>query len=377
MRSAWLIPQCLTCRPGRQILWLSLALVMLVACAGPTPFPFIPPLALARDRTVDIIAFGSCANQSKPQLIWNAVIASRPDLFLFLGDNIYGDTTDMDVLRARYALLGRNEGYQRLLATTPVIATWDDHDYGANDAGAEYPQKYESKQIFLDFFGEPANSERRLRDGGIYTAYSYGPPAQRIQVILLDTRWDRAPLVRVNEAEAAVRRLRQVGPYLANPDPHARLLGEDQWRWLEEQLRQPATIRLIGTSIPFLQEGTGWETWSNFPAEQARLRTLINDTHANGILFLTGDTHRAQFSKRTQGVPYPLWEVNSSGLTENVDWPAPDSSRLGGYYTEDNYGLLRIDWREADPEITMEIRDVDNDLVLQNTIRLSELQIAE
>lgn len=377
MRSAWLIPQCLTCRPGRHLLWLTLVLVMLVACAGPTPFRFIPPLSLAHDRAVDIIAFGSCANQSKPQLIWNAVIASRPDLFLFLGDNIYGDTTDMDVLRARYALLGRNEGYQRLLATTPVIATWDDHDYGANDAGAEYPQKYESKQIFLDFFGEPANSERRLRDGGIYTAYSYGPPAQRIQVILLDTRWDRAPLVRVNEAEAAVRRLHQVGPYLANPDPHARLLGEDQWRWLEEQLRQPATIRIIGTSIPFLQEGTGWETWSNFPAEQARLRTLINDTHANGILFLTGDTHRAQFSKRTQGVPYPFWEVNSSGLTENVDWPAPDSSRLGGYYTEDNYGLLRIDWREADPEITMEIRDVDNDLVLQNTIRLSELQIAE
>lgn len=377
MRSGWFIPQCSTCRHARHLLWLTLALVMLVACAVPTPFPFIPPLALARDRAVDIIAFGSCANQSKPQLIWNAVIASRPDLFIFLGDNIYGDTTDMDVLRARYALLGRNEGYQRLLATTPVIATWDDHDYGANDAGAEYPQKAESKQIFLDFFGEPANSERRLRDGGIYTAYSYGPPAQRIQVILLDTRWDRAPLRRVNDAEAAVRRLRQVGPYVANPDPDARLLGEEQWRWLEAQLRQPATIRIIGTSIPFLQEGTGWETWSNFPAEQARLLTLINDTHANGLLFLTGDTHRAQFSKRTQGVPYPLWEVNSSGLTENVDWPAPDSSRLGGYYTEDNYGLLRIDWREADPEITMEIRDVDNDLVLQNTIRLSELQMAK
>lgn len=377
MRSGWFIPQCSTCRHGRHLLWLTLALVMLVACAGPTPLPFIPPLALTHDRAVDIIAFGSCANQSKPQLIWNAVVASRPDLFVFLGDNIYGDTTDIDVLRARYALLGRNEGYQRLLATTPVIATWDDHDYGANDAGAEYPQKYASKQIFLDFFGEPANSERRLRDGGIYTAYTYGPPSQRIQVILLDTRWDRAPLRRVNDTEAAVRRLRQVGPYVANPDPDARLLGEEQWRWLEEQLRQPATIRIIGTSIPFLQEGTGWETWSNFPAEQARLLTLINDTHANGILFLTGDTHRAQFSKRTQDVPYPLWEVNSSGLTENVDWPAPDSSRLGGYYTEDNYGLLRIDWREADPEITMEIRDVDNDLVLQNTIRLSELQRAE
>lgn len=375
MRSAWCTPLFLTRRKGWPLLWLTLSFVVLGACVAPTPLPLIPPFALAHDRAVAVIAFGSCANQSKPQLIWNAVVASRPALFIFLGDNIYGDTTDMSVLRARYALLGRNEGYQRLRAATPVIATWDDHDYGANDAGAEYPKKYESKQIFLDFFGEPAHSERRLRAGGIYTAYTYGPPAQRIQVILLDTRWDRSPLVSVNEAEAAARRLRQVGPYVANPDPNAHLLGEEQWRWFAAQLRQPAAIRLIGTSIPFLQEGTGWETWSNFPAEQARLLALISDTHANGILFLTGDTHRAQFSKRTRGVPYPLWEVNSSGLTENVDWPAPDSSRLGGYYTEDNYGLLRIDWRETDPEITMEIRDVDNDLVLQNTIRLSELQI--
>lgn len=357
--------------------WLILSLLVLVGCAGATPFPLAPPLVLLQDRAVDVIAFGSCANQSKPQLIWNAVVANRPDLFIFLGDNIYADTTNMDVMRHRYTLLGRNEGYQRLLATTPVIATWDDHDYGANDAGAEYPQKYASKQLFLDFFGEPATSERRLRDGGIYTAYTYGPPSQRIQIILLDTRWDRTPLLRVNDAEAAVRRLRQLGPYLPNRDPAAHLLGEAQWRWLGKQLRQPATIRIIGTSIPFLQEGTGWETWSNFPADQARLLALIAETGANGILFLTGDTHRAQFSKRTHDVPYPLWEVNSSGLTENVDWPAPDSSRLGGYYTEDNFGLLHIDWREADPEITMEIRDVDNDLVLQNTIRVSELQMPQ
>lgn len=93
-----------------------------------------------------------------------------------------------------------------------------------------------------------------------------------------------------------------------------------------------------------------------------------------GAIFLTGDTHRARFSKRSDIGRYPLWEVNSSGLTETVDWPAPDASRLGAPYTEDNFGLIRIDWAEADPEITMEIRAVDNDLVLQNTIRLSELQ---
>ena len=352
---------------------LTLPLLILTACTLPTRV-FIPPLPLPTHRPLTVIAFGSCANQSKPQPIWDAVTTSHPDLFVFLGDNIYGDTDDMNLLRARYAQLGQNPGYQRLLAMTPILATWDDHDYGANDAGAAYPQKQASKQIFLDFFGEPATSERRQRADGIYTAYTYGSTGQRVQVLLLDTRWNRSPLAQVSEAEYADRRRQRIGPYTATTDPNAQLLGEAQWQWLAVQLRQPAEIRIIATSIPFLQEGTGWEIWANFPAERARMLTLLAETQANGVLFITGDTHRAQFSKQTTGVPYPLWEVNSSGLTENVDWPAPDSSRLGGYYTEDNYGLLRIDWTEADPEIIMEIRAVDNDLVLQNTIRLSELQ---
>lgn len=362
-------------RLRRHTQWLSVSLFVLVAC---TPPSLRLPSGVPTGQTEHfVLAFGSCANQTKQQLIWQAVVASQPDLFLFLGDNIYGDTEDMNVLRARYAQLAHNPYYQRLLAHIPVIATWDDHDYGGNDAGAEYPKKAESKQIFLDFFGEPADSERRLRADGIYTAYRYGPVGQRVQVILLDTRWNRSPLTRVTEADYAERRRLHIGPYTATADPTAQLLGEAQWRWLEEQLRQPAELRLIATSIPFLQEGTGWETWSNFPAERDRLLTLITTARVNGLLFLTGDTHRAQFSKRTTAVPYPLWEVNSSGLTENVDWPAPDTSRLGGYYIEDNYGLLRVDWSEADPEIVMEIRAVDNNLVMQNTIRLSELQMAE
>jgi len=332
------------------------------------------PRSIEGTQPLSLIAFGSSANQGKPQPIWDPVNASRPELFIFLGDNIYGDTEDMDQLRARYAQLAKQPGYQQLRTTTDVIATWDDHDYGANDAGQEYPQKEESKQIFLDFFEEPRQSERRQRAGGVYTAYRYGPIGQQVQVILLDTRWDRTPLVRVSDEAYTARRRQRIGPYTATDDPTARLLGEEQWQWLEVQLRQPAELRLIATSIPFLQEGTGWENWSNFPVEQQRLATLLQESNSRGVLFLTGDTHRAQFSKRSDLGHYPLWEVNASGLTENVDWPAPDSTRLGGVYTEDNYGLLRIDWTETDPEITMEIRAVDNDLVLQNTIRLSELQ---
>jgi alkaline phosphatase D len=99
------------------------------------------------------IAFGSCAKQDKPQPIWNAVLASDPDLFIFLGDNIYGDTRDMAVLRRKYAELAAQPGFVRLTERTPILATWDDHDYGENDAGVDYPFKDESRQIFCDFWG--------------------------------------------------------------------------------------------------------------------------------------------------------------------------------------------------------------------------------
>jgi len=44
------------------------------------------------DGPIERIAFGSCAKHWQPQPIWEAIIAKKPDLFLFLGDNIYGDT---------------------------------------------------------------------------------------------------------------------------------------------------------------------------------------------------------------------------------------------------------------------------------------------
>jgi alkaline phosphatase D len=61
-------------------------------------------------------------------------------------------------------------------------------------------------------------------------------------------------------------------------------------------------------------------------------------------------------------------------MTENWEPAAPDKNRLGDTFSQDNYGLISIDWQAPDPEVTMEIRGVDNDLVMQNTIRLSELQ---
>ena len=99
----------------------------------------------------------------------------------------------MDVMRAKYARLKADAGFSKLMKTCPVLATWDDHDYGANDAGADYVKRAESQRIFVDFWGDPADSPRHKRPG-VYDARVFGPKGQRLQVILLDTRFFRGPL---------------------------------------------------------------------------------------------------------------------------------------------------------------------------------------
>ena len=189
---------------------------LLAAVTGPT---FADEKPLAR------IAFGSCAEQHRPQPIWHSVAAARPELFLFLGDNIYADTEDMDAFWAKYQLLGAQPGYQKLKATCPILATWDDHDLGANDAGGEYPKKREAQKLFLDFFDVPADSPRR-RQEGVYHAQIFGPAGKRVQVILLDTRYFRSRLKTgfvPGEPGEGHR-----GKYAPNDDPQATVLGPEQ-----------------------------------------------------------------------------------------------------------------------------------------------------
>lgn len=319
------------------------------------------------------IAFGSCAKESKPQPIWEAILTGKPELFLFLGDNIYGDTNDMNVLKAKYAKLAVNPGYQRLKKSCRILATWDDHDYGANDAGAEYPHKRASQQLFLDFFSVPADSPRRQREG-VYDAQIFGPPGQRVQVILLDTRYFRSPM-----QKAAPSPPRGVGPYVPSTDRTSTLLGETQWKWLEEQLKHSAQVRIIASSIQVISDEHGWEKWMNFPHERERLFRLLRDTKAGGVIFLSGDRHLADLSVMDGGVGYPLFDVTASGLTEAAPkhrLPEPNSKRIGGMPWGNHFGVIAIDWYQPDPVISMQIRDEAGEIRVQHKVPLSLLQVA-
>ncbi len=319
----------------------------------------------ALGRTLTRIGFGSCAESGKPQPIWDAVNARKLDLFVFLGDNIYGDTRDMSVLRSKYAELAAQPGFARLRAETPLVAIWDDHDFGENDAGGEYPMKEESRRIFLDFWDEPAGSPRRDRDG-VYASYVFGPPGRRVQVILPDLRYNRTALVKQDlggvDFETWVRArlskgLDVPGPYARNPDPKATMLGERQWQWLERQLEVPADLRLFASSLQVLADFTGWESWVSFEHERERLFDLIRRTKANGVVFLSGDIHYAELSKLDVNVPYTFWDVTSSGLTEEWAVPTPNANRASEVLAQANFGTIDIDWQGASTRLALGIVD--------------------
>ena len=357
------------------------AIVPTAHAEGDANSPARPDPHVALDRTLTRIGFGSCAEGGKEQPIWEAVLAAKPELFLFLGDNIYGDTRDMAVLRAKYAEFAKQPGFAKLRDTTPLAVTWDDHDFGEDDAGGDFPQKEASRQVFFDFWGEPADSPRRERDG-VYASYAFGPPGKRVQVILLDLRYNRTPLV---QPEPGVRNYRSwalarykkglevPGPYARNPDPKATMLGERQWQWLERQLETPADVRLIGSSVQVLADFPGWEGWSLFAHDQQRLIELIRRTRANGVVFLSGDMHYAELSKLDVNVPYPLWDLTSSGLTEVWPVPTPNARRASDVIREPNFGLVDIDWQGAGTTVTLSVVDQRGTRRIEKRLSLAEL----
>ncbi|KAK9269892.1 hypothetical protein L1049_025465 [Liquidambar formosana] len=351
------------------------------------------------------IAFGSCANQSAPQLIWNAITDFDPQIFIWLGDNIYGDIrqpfklfgkertigpwknvprfipASEQEMQSRYKRAKNNPGYSRLRQSTKVIGTWDDHDYGLNDAGKEFGGKITNQRLLLDFLDEPQDSPRR-KQAGVYSSYTFGPVGRQIKVILLDTRYHRDPLF-----------------------SDGSILGSLQWMWLEKELNgPPSAITIIGSSIQVisnLSATTGplfsLECWGHFPKERDRLFRLIRDSKRDGVFFISGDVHFGEITRYDCATGYPLYDITSSGLTQAVEkavppplhfivrfvaWLTPTTMRVMGRncryksctYGEPNFGAIEIDWDSTPVAMKIEVRDVNGFPVTGVKTSLLELQ---
>ncbi len=321
---------------------------------------------------VTTIAFGSCASEKQPQPILDLVVQHKPDLFVYLGDNIYGDTRDMNVLKAKYAALAAKPEFQRLKQNVRILATWDDHDYGWNDIGRHYPFKAQSKEIFLDFFGEPANSDRR-KHPGIYTSYYFTGNGKILQLILLDNRTFRDDLRTYRGELHTDDRFFYGMDYYPHATTDSTFLGNEQWAWLENELKKPADLRIIGSGSQFSISFNGYEAWANFPHERKKMLDIIKRTKANGVLFMTGDVHYAEISKLQSEGMYPIYDVTSSGITSTWHFPTPNTNRIEGPIMENHFGLITIDWQKPDIEIKMEIWDVRNNQRVEYTIKKSEI----
>lgn len=334
----------------------------LVAAFG---FVSIAPSWAQSPEVLSRVAFGSCNHEGDEQPMWSAISRQNPDLWIWLGDNIYADTENMAAMDSMYAVQRRNPGYRAFASTTPVIGTWDDHDYGANDAGRTYPKRDSSQHLFLDFMDVPDDHPRRMRRG-VYSAHTYGPPGRRVKIILLDTRYHRDPLQPDTTTEQRYR-----------PNSTGDILGAAQWRWLEDQLRtSDAQVHLIGTSIQAVPQDHPWEKWANFPAARARLFRTLRQYNTPGVVLISGDRHIAELSRHDDALAYPLYEMTASGLTHSYDSfkGEPNRHRVGDPFTRLNYGLISIDWA-ADPAVLhLSVRDRDNTVQIEQVIPLSDLQ---
>lgn len=348
------------------------ALLLAGSCKSgePAPAPVAAPSpSTARvdtnDAPIGRIVFGSCLDPTLPHPILTTVAARSPDVFLMTGDNVYADASSAEELERAYAVLGRSQSYAELARESLVLATWDDHDYGVNDGGREYPLKGDSKRVMLDFFGVPADAPRRQRPGN-YDAVVLGPSGQRVQVILLDTRWFRDPLI----AAGGARR------YLPHPEPGPTVLGEAQWAWLEEQLRVPAELRLLVTSIQLITVDHAFESWGLFPAERQRMFDLVGRTKAEGVVVLTGDRHRGELAcARSEQIGYPLVEVTASSFNRPSVSTESNRFRIAPVnpYGDPNFGEIDIRWEPA-PRMRIALRDATGESLAEVEIELAALR---
>ncbi|MFN8284797.1 MAG: alkaline phosphatase D family protein [Chitinophagales bacterium] len=318
------------------------------------------------------ISYSSCCYQLSAMPIYSKVAARAAQLHINMGDNIYGDFLAIapgtaSYIQAQYNTLKNNADFKKLKAAVPMIATWDDHDYGFNDAGASgSPYRNDARRLFCDFWGEPATSLRRTRTDGIYTSYYYGDDAHKVQIILLDNRWNRSNYNSGNTLTG----------YTISNDPNKTMLGATQWNWLKAELMQPAKIRFIVSGVQFCAEKSTNEGWSLFPLEQEKMYQTIRDAHAEGVIFLTGDVHYSDINKRTPANLYPIYDFTSSSINETEGSPKASAYRIAGPFGKPNYSVLNINWNATPVTITSTTYDASDVVKIQKTISLDELKFA-
>ena len=315
------------------------------------------------------IALGSCAYVNDPPYdrpeetyggayeIFGAIAAQKPDLMLWLGDNVYyreADWTGESAMRYRYAHTRALRELQPLLAAAHHYATWDDHDYGPNNSDRTFRGREESLRVFRDYWPNP--SFGTLEVPGVFTRFTWSD----VEVFLLDDRFHRSPN--------------------AMPEsPDKRMYGREQLRWLLEGLASSeATFKVVVGGNQFLNHHEH-EDLGDFPAEKEELLGFLAASGIGGVVLVSGDRHHTELLKLDRPGLYPLYEFTSSPLTSGgskIEEEADNPLRIPGTWVTDgtrNFGLIEVTGPEDDRVLTLRTLDAAGQELWRRQIRRSEL----
>ncbi len=328
------------------------------------PFAFkTAPEGPARFR----VAFGSCARvQDDPiQPIWNGVRLNEPDLMFWLGDNIYGDSLNPEIIASEWRRQRFVPSFQPLGRSVSQLATWDDHDFGLDNFDRTNPIKTDTLRIFHQYWANPSAG---LPDTpGVFFTHSFGG----VDFFFLDGRYHRSP----NSDEDG---------------PDKTMLGAGQLAWLKAGLkasRAPFKVLISGGGWSKLK-GPGGDAWSGFLHERDALFDFIRDEAISGVLLLSGDTHFPYVAgiPRAQTGGYDLYDFCSSALAQVVNGSvgrvsdrlahmAPDVFVRAPVLNLNNAGVLDFDLTQSPARASFTVVDVNGRSVWGERLTLTADQL--
>jgi len=287
--------------------------------------------------------------------IFEVMRRKKSDFMLWLGDNIYylgKQYTSYDNMFNRN-LTVRNyfPVLQFFLAQQPNYALWDDHDYGWNDADKTFPLKDTALKVFKGFWPNTYNAEDSMK--GNYFTFRY----YDAEFFMTDDRWYRDP----------------------EGDTSGAFLGEEQLNWLKNKLtNSDATFKFVCVGSQVLNDSYYGESYAKYSKERNNLLDFIAERNIKGIIFLTGDKHFSEMSKR-DWKGYPMLDFTSSPLTSPVIKLRTSGfinkySVSGTLLYRKNFGLISVSGETGKRICKMEIFGKGGDKKWEYIVSQEELQ---
>jgi alkaline phosphatase D len=325
------------------------------------------------------VAFGSCsfineAEWDRPGRpygsnyeIFGVLASKNPDLMLWIGDNTYLREIDWDTKAGiihRHSHTRQLPELQPLLGASHNYATWDDHDFGPNNADRSYRMRSESLDAFTLFWGNQTYGTDETK--GVFSRFTWGD----VEFFLLDNRYHRSP----NDAP---------------DDEQKTMFGKAQLQWLKDALsNSTAPFKVVVNGNQMLNENSEYgETLPQFTAEYNDLISYITSNTISGVLFLSGDRHHTELIVRNDSSFYPMYDFTSSPLTSGINTMKRRDGTMGAEFTNPqrvdgtlvndrhNFGMLRFGGKRTERTVILEVYDVAGTLRWSREIKASELRV--